>query len=173
MAEYHLWISWSPLDENLQWLRQVTPKPYTKHPFRITQRSPYKTSVDLHWCFQTIPQIIDQILYEDYEDTNIENPWNNKDSIVIPQPVKITALDVVFGKTITIQPPKWSGSFHISKNSSFSRVISHKFLWPSGLKEQEIKMTVKMCKQLLRSILLLYATYKKCSFVLQQSKQNP
>ncbi|MEE6502818.1 hypothetical protein FKM82_004645 [Ascaphus truei] len=173
MAGYHLWSPWTPLDESFQWIRRTTPKPSTKHPFRAVHTS---SDLEVQLCFQELSLV--------QENTTIGPAMNPrptyhgigprsiryKRDFVRPQPVQLRGLDAVFGSIITVQPPKWSGSFRVSDKSAFSKIISHEHRWPSGLKEPQIEMAVNMCKQLLRSILLLYATYKKCSFALQHSK---
>ncbi|OBS71455.1 hypothetical protein A6R68_00032 [Neotoma lepida] len=77
-----------------------------------------------------------------------------------PQPIRLIGVDAVFGDIITVQPPKWTGSFRVSDTSAFSKVISREQQWPIGLKEPQIEMTMAMCKQMLRSILLLFAVNK-------------
>ncbi|KAH0517554.1 FANCD2 opposite strand protein [Microtus ochrogaster] len=87
-----------------------------------------------------------------------------------PKPVCLVGVDSVFGRSITVQPSKWTGTFRVSDTSAFSKVVSKEQQWPTGLKEPQIEMAVAMCKQMLRSILLLYAIYKKCTFALQHSQ---
>ncbi|KAM4650576.1 FANCD2 opposite strand protein [Discoglossus pictus] len=177
MAVYQLWSPWTPLDESLQWIRRTTPKPCTKHPFRTVQGSPHTVpDVEVQLSFEEMTLFIDNKTSEPGLNPHMAcqridlKSIRSKKDIIKPQPVHLRGLDFVFGSMITIQAPKWTGAFRVSEKSAFSKIISHECLWPSGLKEPQIKMAVHICKQLLRGILLLYATYKKCSFALQRSK---
>ncbi|KAG6940457.1 FANCD2 opposite strand, partial [Chelydra serpentina] len=87
-----------------------------------------------------------------------------------PQAVRLSGLDSVFGRLVTAQPPRWTGSFRVSERSAFCQVISPRQRWPRGLREPQVRMAVAMCRQMLRAILLLYAAYKKCAFALQHSR---
>ncbi|KAL1766069.1 hypothetical protein HispidOSU_001798 [Sigmodon hispidus] len=178
MAAYQLWSPWTPLDENLQWLRRTTPTISSKHPFRISPCfSTSPSDFEVQRCFHEVAIVIESPLVENGElpespDQQLEQEVvNNKKGLVRkPQPVRLIGVDSVFGTVITVQPPKWTGTFRVSDTSAFCKIISREQQWPAGLKDPQIEMTMAMCKQMLRSILLLYAIYKKCSFVLQHSQ---
>lgn len=180
MAGYQLWSPWSPLDENLQWLRHTTPTFASKHPFRFSPFFPQSPcDVEVQQCFHEVA-VVSQIPRMIAERSS-ELPGHPLEpqkgtaakktpTIRKPQPIRLLGVDSVFGRVITVQPPKWTGTFKISKTSAFSKIISKEQQWPTGLKEPQIEMTLAMCKQMLRSILLLYAIYKKCTFALQHSQ---
>ncbi|KAH0519676.1 FANCD2 opposite strand protein [Microtus ochrogaster] len=178
MAGYQLWSPWTPLDESFQWLRHTTPTPCSKHPFRASPCFPHTPSdLEVQLCFQEVTLVLDSPLVAPGESPKLPchtselQAVNNKKGLVRkPQPVRLHGVDSVFGRVITAQPPKWTGTFRVSDKSAFCKIISREHQWPTGLKEPQIQMTVTMCKQMLRSILLLYATYKKCTFALQHSK---
>lgn len=178
MAGYQLWSPWTPLDESFQWLRHTTPTPCSKHPFRASPCFPHTPSdLEVQLCFQEVTLVLDSTLVAPGESPKLPchtselRAVNNKKGLVRkPQPVRLHGVDSVFGRVITAQPPKWTGTFRVSDKSAFCKIISREHQWPTGLKEPQIQMTVTMCKQMLRSILLLYATYKKCTFALQHSK---
>ncbi|XP_027629038.1 FANCD2 opposite strand protein isoform X1 [Tupaia chinensis] len=178
MAGYQLWSPWTPLDESFQWLRHTTPTPSSKHPFRASPCFPHTPSdLEVQLCFQEVTLVLDSPLLETGVSpklpchTSALRTVNNKKGLVRkPQPIRLSGVDSVFGRVITAQPPKWTGTFRVSDKSAFCKIISREHQWPTGLKEPQIQMTVTMCKQMLRSILLLYATYKKCTFALQHSK---
>ncbi|XP_022353858.1 FANCD2 opposite strand protein isoform X1 [Enhydra lutris kenyoni] len=178
MAGYQLWSPWTPLDESFQWLRHTTPTPSSKHPFRASPCFPHTPSdLEVQLCFQEVTLVLDSPFLEPGVSPKLPchtselRTMNNKKGLVRkPQPVRLSGVDSVFGRVITAQPPKWTGTFRVSDKSAFCKIISRENQWPTGLKEPQIQMTVTMCKQMLRSILLLYATYKKCTFALQHSK---
>ncbi|XP_028739359.1 FANCD2 opposite strand protein-like [Peromyscus leucopus] len=178
MERYQLWSPWTPLDENLRWLRHTTPTLSSKHPFRVSPCFPKSPSdFEVQQCFQEVSVVIDSPLMETGESPELPGQFpkqettNKKNGLVRkPQPVRLIGVDSVFGRIITVQPPKWTGTFRVSDTSAFSKIISKEQQWPIGLKEPQIEMTMAMCKQMLRSILLLYATYKKCTFALQHSQ---
>ncbi|XP_031232669.1 FANCD2 opposite strand protein-like [Mastomys coucha] len=181
MAGYQLWSPWTPLDENLQWLRHTKPTFSTKHPFRVSpcfQHTP--SDIEVKQCFHEVAVVFENPKMEAVKGSEIHGRQpepqkgiaaaKKRRMIKKPQPIRLIGLDSVFGSVITVQPPKWTGTFRVSDTSAFSKIISKKQQWPSGLKEPQIEMTVAMCKQMLRSILLLYAIYKKCTFALQHSQ---
>ncbi|XP_008534293.1 FANCD2 opposite strand protein isoform X2 [Equus quagga] len=178
MAGYQLWSPWTPLDESFQWLRHTTPTPSSKHPFRASPCFSHTPSdLEVQLCFQEVTLVRDSPFLEAGVSPKLPchtselRTMNNKKGLVRkPQPVRLSGVDSVFGRVITAQPPKWTGTFRVSDKSAFCKIISREHQWPTGLKEPQIQMTVTMCKQMLRSILLLYATYKKCTFALQHSK---
>ncbi|KAE8611749.1 hypothetical protein XENTR_v10012580 [Xenopus tropicalis] len=173
MATYQLWSPWSPLDDNLQWLRQATPQKFSKHPFRGEWSSVYTADVEMQACFHEIHINQDKVIKAGHSPNfarHVMHPKNIQSKILKPQPVRLIGLDIVLGRMVTSQPPKRTGSFRVSEKSAFSRVIIPKNTWPEGLKEEQTEIAIDICKKLLRSILLLYAIYKKCSFVLQHSK---
>ncbi|NXI72251.1 FACOS protein, partial [Anseranas semipalmata] len=86
-----------------------------------------------------------------------------------PQAVRLRGLDAVFGRLVTAQPPRWSGSLRVSERSAFCRVVAPRQRRPVGLREAEARLAAAMCRQMLRAILLLYAAYKKCAFALRHS----
>ncbi|KAG8436382.1 hypothetical protein GDO86_007472 [Hymenochirus boettgeri] len=127
MATYHLWSPWTPLDEYLQWLRQATPKKFSKHHFRCIWSSHYLIDWENETCSQEIwgyqgsktakPKLqLCNMIYLDIVRSN--------KNILRPQPILLIGLDFVFGRIIHIQPPKWTGSFRVSALSAFSRVIN-------------------------------------------------
>ncbi|XP_015843667.3 FANCD2 opposite strand protein isoform X1 [Peromyscus maniculatus bairdii] len=178
MAGYQLWSPWTPLDESFQWLRHTTPTPCSKHPFRASPCFPHTPSdLEVQLCFQEVTLVLDSPLVAPGESprlprhtSELRAVTNKKGLVRKPQPVRLKGVDSVFGRVITAQPPKWTGTFRVSDKSAFCKIISREHQWPTGLKEPQIQMTVTMCKQMLRSILLLYSTYKKCTFALQHSK---
>ncbi|XP_028617441.1 FANCD2 opposite strand protein-like [Grammomys surdaster] len=177
MAGYQLWSPWTPLDENLQWLRHTTPTFASKHPFRISPFFPKSPSdLQVHQCFNEVAIVVESPRVEAVKSSQSSgHPPGPQKGVIArkirkPQPIRLVGLDSVFGRVITIQPPKWTGIFRVSENSAFSKIVSKDQQWPTGLKEPQIEMTMAMCKQMLRSILLLYAIYKKCTFTLQHSQ---
>ncbi|KAL6034006.1 hypothetical protein STEG23_008763 [Scotinomys teguina] len=178
MAGYQLWSPWTPLDESFQWLRHTTPTPCSKHPFRASPCFPHTPSdLEVQLYFQEVTLVLDSPLVAPGESpklprhtSELRAVTSKKGLVRKPQPVRLRGVDSVFGRIITAQPPKWTGTFRVSDKSAFCKIISREHQWPTGLKEPQIQMTVTMCKQMLRSILLLYSTYKKCTFALQHSK---
>ncbi|XP_021044519.1 FANCD2 opposite strand protein-like [Mus pahari] len=180
MAGYQLWSPWNPLDESLQWLRHTTPTFPTIHPFRLSPcflRS--STDPEVQQCFHEVAVVLEAPRMEAVRGSELSGhlpePYKgttakNKQMLKKPQPIRLIGLDSVFGSVITVQPPKWTGTFRVSESSAFSKIVSKEQQWPTGLKEPQIEMTLAMCKQMLRSILLLYAIYKKCTFALQHSQ---
>ncbi|KAH0500357.1 FANCD2 opposite strand protein [Microtus ochrogaster] len=178
MAGYQLFSPWTPLDENLQWLRHTTPTISSKHPFRNSPFFPQTPSdLEIQRCFHEVAVILDSqrvVQAGSPQSPGLpsghETTIKKKVLIKRPMPICLVGVDSVFGRSITVQPPKWTGTFRVSDTSAFSKVVSKEQQWPTGLKEPQIEMTVAMCKQMLRSILLLYAIYKKCIFALQHSQ---
>ncbi|XP_005074234.1 FANCD2 opposite strand protein-like [Mesocricetus auratus] len=178
MAGYQLWSPWTPLDENLRWLRRTTPTFCSKHPFRVSHfLSQSPSELEVQRCFQEVAVILDSPPVENGE--SLESPGqasqqetsDKKNGLLRkPEPIRLIGVDAVFGRVITVQPPKWTGTFRVSDTSAFCKIISKEQQWPTGLKDPQIEMIVAMCKQMLRSILLLYAIYKKCTFALQHSQ---
>lgn len=177
MAEYQLFSPWTPLDENLRWLRHTTPTVSSKHPFRDSHFFPQTPSdLEVQRCFQEVTVILDSPPVvpagsprSPGQPSEHETTIKKKVLIERPKPVRLVGVDSVFGRYITVQPPKWTGTLRVSDTSAFTKVVSKDQQWPTGLKEPQIEMTVAMCKQMLRSILLLYAIYKKWTFALQHS----
>ncbi|KAK2498765.1 hypothetical protein MC885_012217 [Smutsia gigantea] len=173
---YQLWSPWTPLDESFQWLRHTAPKTSSKHPFRASPCFPYTPSdLEVQLCFQEVTLVLDTPFLEPEVGPKLPchtselRSMNKKGLVRKPQPVRLSGVDSVFGRVITAQPPKCAGTFRVSDKSAFCKIISQEHQCPTGLKEPLIQMTVTMCKQVLRSILLLYATYKKYNFVLQHT----
>ncbi|XP_063797498.1 FANCD2 opposite strand protein [Pseudophryne corroboree] len=155
MATYQLWSPWTPLDESLQWIRRAAPR-------TLSSGSSY---------MQVLSVLPGQIYTESGSIADLPHYRTRKSAreITAPTPVLLRGVDQVFCTTITVQPPKWSGAFHVSENSAFSRVLSKQELQPPGLREPDVRVAVRVCKQLLHAILLLYVTYKKCTFGLQHA----
>ncbi|CAO2624007.1 FANCD2 opposite strand protein [Lemmus lemmus] len=178
MAGYQLFSPWTPLDENLRWLRHTTPTFSSKYPFRTSHLLPQTPSdLEIQRCFQEVAIVLDSPLVDNAESPKSPGQVSKKKTtgkkkvqVIKPEPIRLIGVDTVFGSAITVQPPKWAGSLRVSGTSAFSKVVSKKQQWPRGLKEPQIEMTMAMCKQMLRSILLLYAIYKKCTFALQHSQ---
>lgn len=178
MSGYQLFSPWTPLDENLRWLRHTTPTLSSKHPFRDSYFLPQSPSdLEVQRCFQEVAVVLDsppvasaESLGSPGQPSEYKTTTKKKLLVKKPEPVRLIGVDAVFGGSITVQPPRWTGTFRVSDTSAFSKVVSKKQQWPTGLKEPQIEMTVAMCKQMLRSILLLYAIYKKCTFALQYSQ---
>ncbi|EHB13887.1 hypothetical protein GW7_19476 [Heterocephalus glaber] len=178
MAGYQLWSPWTPLDESFQWLRHTTPTPSSKHPFRASPCFPHTPSdLEVQLCFQEVTLVLESPLLETgvspklpCHTLGLQTMLHKKGLVRKPQPIRLSGVDSVFSRVITAQPPKWTGTFRVSEKSAFCKIISREHQWPTGLKEPQIQMTVTMCKQMLRSMLLLYATYKKCTFALQHSR---
>ncbi|XP_067418547.1 FANCD2 opposite strand protein [Emydura macquarii macquarii] len=174
---YQLWAPWSPLDESLQWLRGATPRPCTKHPFRGAPRGgggcccPQSAAADLEvqLCFQGLSLVLEPGATQG-PGLPAGEPRRSAAAVRKPQAVRLSGLDSVFGRLVTAQPPRWTGSFRVSERSAFCQVISPRQRWPRGLREPQVRMAVAMCRQMLRAILLLYAAYKKCAFALQHSR---
>lgn len=177
MSVYQLFSPWTPLDENLRWLRHTTPTLSSKHPFRDSHFLPQSPSdLEVQRCFQQVAIVLDSPPVASAGSPGTpghvsEDETTDKKKVRVkkPEPVRLIGVDAVFGRSITVQPPKWTGTFRVSDTSAFSKVVSKEQKWPTGLKEPQIEMTMAMCKQMLRSILLLYAIYKKCTFALQHS----
>ncbi|XP_021486051.1 FANCD2 opposite strand protein-like [Meriones unguiculatus] len=179
MASYRLWSPWTTLDENLRWLRRSKPTFSSIHPFRVSPCFPRSPSdFEVQRCFQEVSVFFDTPVVESVLSSELPShppeqwirPADKRVMIRKPQPIRLIGLDAVFGSDVTIQPPKWTGTFRVSDTSAFSKIISKEQRWPTGLKEPQIEMTMSMCKEMLRSILLLYAIYKKCTFALQHSQ---
>lgn len=74
---------------------------------------------------------------------------------------------------ITAQPPKWSGTFHVSEKSAFSRVVSRLYLKLPEQGAVDTQLAIKIFSQLLYAILLLYTTYKVCLLYNMQRSTLP
>ncbi|XP_074996832.1 FANCD2 opposite strand protein [Calonectris borealis] len=142
---YQLWAPRSPLDESLWWLRGAAPPPAASaHPFRGGG-----------------PQLA----------AAAAGALRGREAALSrPEAVRLRGLDAVFGRLVTAQPPRWSGSLRVSEHSAFCRVVGPRQRRPGGLREAQARLAAAMCRQMLRAILLLYATYKKCAFALQHSR---
>ncbi|XP_071592166.1 FANCD2 opposite strand protein [Heliangelus exortis] len=142
---YHLWGPRSPLDESLWWLRGAAPPPpaASAHPFRGGG-----------------PQLA----------AALAGLRGRVTAVSRPQAVRLMGLDAVFGRMVTAQPPRWSGSLRVSEHSAFCRVVGRRQRPPGGLREAQAHLVATMCRQILRAILLLYTAYKKCAFVLEHSR---
>lgn len=146
MAGYQLWSPWTPLDESFQWLRHTTPTPCSKHPFRASPCFPDTPSdLEVQLCFQ---EVLDSPLVAPGESPKLPchtselQAVNKKGVVRKPQPVHLHGVDSVFGRVITAQPPKWTGTFRVSDKSAFCKIISREHQWLTGLKEPQIQMTV-------------------------------
>ncbi|KAJ7335083.1 hypothetical protein JRQ81_013024 [Phrynocephalus forsythii] len=170
---YQLWAPWSPLDESLQWLRGTMPKVSHAKPLLRSGQSPAAADLEVQLCFQGLSLVLDPVA-----KTGAGQPQppgaagetrGHTGTVRKPQAVYLTGLDSVFGRLVTAQPPRWTGSLRISECSAFSQVVSPQQRWPHGLQGPQVCMAIAMCRQMLRAILLLYAAYKKCVFALQHS----
>uniref|UniRef100_A0A8D0CDU5 FANCD2 opposite strand protein n=1 Tax=Salvator merianae TaxID=96440 RepID=A0A8D0CDU5_SALMN len=171
---YQLWAPWSPLDESLQWLRGNIPRPNGTKPSLHSGQSPVTADLEVQLCFQGLSVVVDP---GSKMGTGQPQPpgaagetRGHPGTVCRPQAVRLTGLDSVFGRLVTAQPPRWTGSLRVSERSAFCQVISPCQRWPHGLREPQVRMAMAMCRQMLRAILLLYATYKKCAFALQHSR---
>ncbi|XP_032503894.1 FANCD2 opposite strand protein [Phocoena sinus] len=154
MAGYQLWSPWTPPDEGFQWLQHTTPTPSSKHPFRASPCFPHTPSnLEVQLCFQEVSLVLDSPFLEPGVSPKLPchtselRTMNNKKGLVRKlQPVCLNGVDSVFGRVITAQPPKWTGTFRVSDKSAFCKIISREHQGPTGLKEPQIQMTVTMCK---------------------------
>ncbi|XP_059585337.1 FANCD2 opposite strand protein [Alligator mississippiensis] len=151
---YQLWGPWSPLDEALQWLRGATP--------RAGPARALRAGLEAALCAPG-PGPGPGPGARQHGAKEAAAPLK-------PEAVRLSGLDSVFGRVVTAQPPRWTGSFRVSQRSAFCQVISPGQRWPRGLREPQVRLAVAMCRQMLRAILLLYAAYKKCAFALQHSR---
>ncbi|XP_040404912.1 FANCD2 opposite strand protein [Cygnus olor] len=147
---YQLWAPRSPLDEALRWLRGAPPPApqaaaISAHPFRGACLPPLAAAA-------------------------AGGLRGRAAALRRPQAVRLRGLDAVFGRPVTAQPPRWSGSLRVSERSAFCRVVAPRQPGPGGLREAEARLAAAMCRRMLRAILLLYAAYKKCAFALQHSR---
>ncbi|XP_062423887.1 FANCD2 opposite strand protein [Rhea pennata] len=144
---YQLWAPRSPLDESLRWLRGGAARPATAHPFRGggpgAQAAAAAAGPGLRGRGAALRR---------------------------PQALRLRGLDAVFGRLVTAQPPRWTGALRVSERSAFCRVVSPRQRRPCALRAPQARAAAAMCRQMLRAILLLYAAYKKCAFVLQHSR---
>lgn len=63
---------------------------------------------------------------------------NNKKGLVRkPQPVRLSGVDSVFGRVITAQPPKWTGTFKSFRQVSLLQNQWQNFQWPTGLRNSD------------------------------------
>ncbi|XP_063003763.1 FANCD2 opposite strand protein-like [Elgaria multicarinata webbii] len=171
---YQLWAPWSPLDESLQWLRGTVPRVSgTKHPFR-GRRSPAAADLEVQLCFQGLSLVLEPGAKMGAGQPQTPGAAGEMRShtgtVRRPQAVRLAGLDSVFGRLVTAQAPRWTGSLRVSEGSAFCQVISPCQCWPRGLREPQVCMAMAMCRQMLRAVLLLYAAYKKCAFALQHSQ---
>ncbi|KAM6276195.1 LOW QUALITY PROTEIN: FANCD2 opposite strand protein [Spheniscus humboldti] len=88
-----------------------------------------------------------------------------------PEAVRLRGLDAAFGRLVAPQPPRRSGSLGVSEHSAFCRVVGPRQRRPGGLREAQARLAAAMCRQMLRAILPLCATYKKCAFALRRSRR--
>ncbi|XP_035172861.1 FANCD2 opposite strand protein [Oxyura jamaicensis] len=144
---YQLWAPRSPLDEALLWLRGAPPPALhaatvSAHPFRGGCLPPVAAG----------------------------GLRGRGAALRRPQAVRLRGLDAVFGRPVTAQPPRWSGSLRVSERSAFCRVVTPRQPGPGGLREAEARLAAAMCRRMLRAILLLYTAYKMCAFALQHSR---
>lgn len=140
---YQLWAP-SPLDESLSWLRGTPPPPppaASAHPFR--------------WA--------------GLQAAAAGGRRGGGAALPRPQAVRLQSLDAVFERLVTAQPPRRIGALRVSERSAFCRVVDPRRWRACGLREAEARVAAAMCQQMMRAILLLYAAYKKCAFVLQHS----
>ncbi|XP_050748797.1 FANCD2 opposite strand protein [Gymnogyps californianus] len=129
---YQLWAPRSPLDESLWWLRGAAlPPAASAHPPAAAAPT---------WR---------------------RRRRGRSAALSRPEAMRLRGLDAVFGRLVTAQPPRWSGSLRVSEHSAFCRVV--------GPREAQARLAAAMCRQMLRAILLPYATYKNCAFALQHS----
>lgn len=143
---YRLWAP-SPLDESLGWLRGTRPQPppaASAHPFR--------------WAGL---------------QAAAGGQRGGGAALPRPQAVRLQSLDAVFERLVTAQPPRRIGVLRVSERSAFCRVVDPRRWRARGLREAEARVVAAMCKQMMRAILLLYAAYKKCAFVLQHAHCTP
>ncbi|XP_007669883.1 FANCD2 opposite strand protein isoform X2 [Ornithorhynchus anatinus] len=182
---YQLWSSWTPLDESFQWIRHPVARPSEGPSTSLVSLSETPTDKEVQHHFRKITSVRDGSRLDRNESSHLsptsKSPKlprimehrtanDTKNGLMKPQPVRLSGLDSVFGRVITAQPPKWTGALRFSEKSAFSKIVSPGQQWPTGLKEPQTEMIFGMCKQMLRAILLLYSTYKKCTFILQHSK---
>ncbi|XP_068107648.1 FANCD2 opposite strand protein [Hyperolius riggenbachi] len=119
MEQYHLWSPWTPLDENLQWLRKATLKPQATNGIKcISDKLVYELSRLLG---RRPPGRHLTIKLKDYMKCT-KVTWDTR-GVLSPKPIYLQGLEMVFGNFITVQPPKWTGPLRISEKSAFSRVI--------------------------------------------------
>lgn len=143
---YRLWAP-SPLDESLGWLRGTRPQPppaASAHPFR--------------WAGL---------------QAAASGQRGGGAALPRPQAVRLQSLDAVFERLVTAQPPRRIGVLRVSERSAFCRVVDPRRWRARGLREAEARVVAAMCQQMMRAILLLYAAYKKCAFVLQHAHCTP
>ena len=149
--------------------------PKTNHAKHLLRRGQSPTAADLEvqLCFQGL-----SLVFEPGAKTGAGQPQppgaagetrGHAGAVRRPQAVHLTGLDSVFGRLVTAQPPRWTGSLRVSECSAFCQVVSPQQRWPHGLREPQVCMAMAMCRQMLRAVLLLYAAYKKCAFALQHS----
>ncbi|XP_053325490.1 FANCD2 opposite strand protein [Spea bombifrons] len=170
MDEYHLWSPWNTLDTSLQWIRRATPKPSTKYSIKLRNNLFPRLSMDRQFTLQDQALVLNKPwFFSRLPYPNIKS-IRNKTHIIKPQPILLRGLDVVFGNLVTVRPPKQRGFLHVSENSAFSKVISHDHALSSEVKEPQIVTTIRLCRQLIHSCMLLCSIYKKCALVLQHSK---
>ncbi|KAM5148032.1 FANCD2 opposite strand protein [Mantella aurantiaca] len=169
MALYQLWSPWTPLDESLQWLRRATPQPKVyRGLMTASNAAEFKLTRLLGRRLPGRQQTFNLAAYI----RNRKMAWPASD-VLVPRPICLCGLDTVFDRLITVQPPKWSGAFHVSGKSAFSKVMSRMYLDPLEQISVDMQLAIKICRQLLYAILLLYTTYKKCVFTLEHGKGNP
>ncbi|KAM6210725.1 LOW QUALITY PROTEIN: FANCD2 opposite strand protein [Sarcoramphus papa] len=139
---YQLWAPRSPLDESLWWLRGAAlPPAASAHPSR--GGGPHLAAAAAAGRSAALSR---------------------------PEAGRLRGLDAVFGRLVMAQPPRWSGSLRVSEHSAFCRVVGPRQRRPGGLREAQARLAAAMCRQMLRAILLPYATYKKCAFAPQHSR---
>ncbi|XP_018430827.1 PREDICTED: FANCD2 opposite strand protein [Nanorana parkeri] len=169
MEMYQLWAPWTRLDESLQWLRHAAPKP---KPYRGVMNVSEKAELEL--CRLLGRRLPGRRLTFDLAAyiRNRKVARHARDVLAAPRPISLRGLDAVFGHMITVQPPKWSGNLHVSGKSVFSRVVSRLSLEAPARGAVDMRLALRICRQLLYFILLLYTTYKKCDLLLQRTNST-
>ncbi|NXG66581.1 FACOS protein, partial [Hemiprocne comata] len=137
---FQLWAPRSPLDDSLWWLRTTAPPPAASaHPFR---GGGLQLAAGLRGSWAAVRR---------------------------PRAVRLRGVDAVFGRLLTVQPPRRSGSLRVSEYSAFCRVVRPRQRRPGGRRERQARLAATICRQLLRVVELLYVSYKQYAFALQHS----
>ncbi|XP_021244490.1 FANCD2 opposite strand protein [Numida meleagris] len=141
---YQLWGP-SPLDEALRWLRGTPPPP----------PPPASSAHFFRWASL---------------QASVGGWQGRGGALPRPQAVRLQGVDAVFERLVTAQPPRRRGTLRVSERSAFCRVVAPGRWRAAGLREAEARVAAAMCQQMMRAILLLYAAFKKCAFVLQHAR---
>lgn len=103
---YQLWPPWTPLDESFQWLWHTTPTPSSKHPFRASPCFPHTPSeLEVQLCFQEVTLVVDTPFLEPGVSPKLPchtselRTMNKKGLVRKPQPVHLSGVDSVFGRS--------------------------------------------------------------------------